>query len=304
MFDFIAYPMGQILNFLYTTVCFKSYGLAIILFTLVIRAALLPLTIKQYHSTAKMQTLQPKIQEIQKRYKGDKEKLNAEMMKLYQENKVNPAGGCLPLLIQMPILFALYWDISSPLQYMLGIKKEALSALSTFVKNATNVAMRAGSPDIQIIEYFRQFPEKITEATAKLGGAITPEQISSLKGLNLDFLGINLGLNPKFDTNLLFGSTTWKTYLPLMLIPILVAGTTFLQSKIMANLQKGQKGASASMQNTMMIIMPLMLLLFSFSVPAGLGLYWTVGNVVMIFTQLYINKVVFKKKEAPDADGK
>jgi YidC/Oxa1 family membrane protein insertase len=72
----------------------------------------------------------------------------------------------------------------------------------------------------------------------------------------------------------------------------------------MAKLQKGQTGAQASMQNTMMIIMPLMLLLFSFSVPAGLGLYWIIGNVVMIFTQLYINKVVFKKKEAPDANGK
>ncbi len=305
MFDFIAVPMGQILNFLYNTVCFKSYGLAIILFTLVIRAALLPLTIKQYHSTAKMQTLQPKIQEIQKRYKGDKEKLNMEMMKLYQENKVNPAGGCLPLLIQMPILFSLYYDIQAPLKYMLRIDSKVISSLTEFIKKTKEVVFTAGrSADIQIIEFFRQHPGKISEATASLGSQITPDQIASIKNLNLDFLGINLGLNPKFDTNLIFGSTTWKVYLPLMIIPILVAGTTFLQSRIMAKLQKGQTGASASMQNTMMIIMPLMLLLFSFSVPAGLGLYWTVGNIVMIFTQMYINKVVFKKKEAPEADGK
>lgn len=299
MFDFIAGPMGQVLYFLYNTVSFHNYGVAIILFTLVVRAALLPLTVKQYHSTAKMQTLQPQIQQIQKRYKGDKEKLNMEMMKLYQENKVNPAGGCLPLLIQMPILFSLYYDISAPLQYMIGMSKEVIKKLATYLPTSP-----IGSPDIQIIEYFRATPGKLTEAAAALGDKITPDQLSALKNLKLDFLGINLGLKPKFDTSLIFGSTTWKVYLPLMIIPILVAGTTFLQSRIMAKLQKGQTGASASMQNTMMIIMPLMLLLFSFSVPAGLGLYWTVGNIVMIFTQMYINKVVFKKKEAPEADGK
>jgi YidC/Oxa1 family membrane protein insertase len=297
MFDFIAYPMGQILNFLYNTVCFHSYGLAIILFTLVIRAALLPLTVKQYHSSAKMQTLQPQLQELQKRYKNDKEKLNMEMMKLYQDNKVNPAGGCLPLLVQMPILFSLYYDIQSPLKYMLGIKSSVISQLAAFVKtNAKDVVFRAGCPDIQILEYFRQFPDKIAEATSKVSSQITSDQISALKGLKLDFLGINLGLNPRLDTNLIFGSTTWTTYLPLMLIPILVAGSTFLQSKVMTKLQQGQTGAAASMNKSMMFMMPLMLLFFSFTVPAGLGLYWVVGNIVAILTQLYINKVVLNNK--------
>ena len=105
--DYIAVPLGQFLNFIYNTLAFHSYGLAIIIFTLVIKIVLLPLSINQYRSMARMQEVQPEIQEIQKRYKNDKEKLNQELMRVYQEKKVNPAGGCAPLLIQMPILISL-----------------------------------------------------------------------------------------------------------------------------------------------------------------------------------------------------
>src|SRR4051812_32248399 len=117
--DYIALAMGQILKLIYFNMSFLSYGLAIIILTVVIRLILLPLYVKQYRSTSRMQEIQPQIQEIQKRYKNDKEKLNQELMRIYQENKVNPAGGCLPLLLQMPILFSLYWVISQPLKFML-----------------------------------------------------------------------------------------------------------------------------------------------------------------------------------------
>ncbi|MDP4091930.1 MAG: YidC/Oxa1 family membrane protein insertase [Bacillota bacterium] len=295
MFDFIAMPLGQILNFIYNTISFHNYGLAIIFFTLLIRLILLPLTIKQYHSIAKTQKLQPQIKEIQQRYKNDKEKLNMEMMKLYKENNANPAGGCLPMLIQMPILIALYWVISSPLKYMLSISKDIITKLSPLAAGA-KIVVRSASPDIGIIMFFKSFGNNVP---AKVSSIVTPHQISSIQHLNLDFLGINLGMNPSWDPKLLFGASTWHTYLPLMVIPILVAGTTFLQSKIMANLTKanGTGGASMQMQNSMMVIMPIMLLLFSFSVPAGLGLYWTIGNIVQIFTQIYINNTIMKKKE-------
>jgi YidC/Oxa1 family membrane protein insertase len=108
MLDFIAMPMGSILKFIYDNLAFQNYGIAIVLFTVGIKSLLLPTTIKQVQSTSKISEIQPQIQEIQKKYSEDKEKQNAEMIKLYQENNVNPAGGCLPLLIQMPILFSLY----------------------------------------------------------------------------------------------------------------------------------------------------------------------------------------------------
>lgn len=81
---------------------------------------LLPFTIRQVQASSKMGDIQPQVQEIQNKYKDDREKQNEEIMKLYQENNMNPTGGCLPTLIQMPILFSLYYVISQPLKYMLG----------------------------------------------------------------------------------------------------------------------------------------------------------------------------------------
>lgn len=94
-FDFLAYPLGKFLKFIYD-IAFENYGLAIIIFTFIVRLALLPLTIKQHKSTMKMQEIQPLINDIQKKYKDDREAMNQELMKLYQEHNYNPAGGCLP----------------------------------------------------------------------------------------------------------------------------------------------------------------------------------------------------------------
>src|SRR3989337_2966094 len=108
MFQELLEVFGQVLSFLYDTVAFSNYGVAIILLTLLIRIALLPLTIKQTRSMAEMQQIQPLIKELQKKHKGDRQKLNEELMKVYKEHKVNPLGGCLPLLMQLPFFFALY----------------------------------------------------------------------------------------------------------------------------------------------------------------------------------------------------
>ncbi|MDD4297835.1 MAG: membrane protein insertase YidC, partial [Ruminiclostridium sp.] len=102
MFDFIAKLLGPVLHFIYETIAFHNYGLSLIFFTVLIKAALLPLTIKQLKSTAKMQEIQPEVTKLQQRYKNDKEKLNQETMKLYQDKGVNPMGGCLPMLVQLP----------------------------------------------------------------------------------------------------------------------------------------------------------------------------------------------------------
>lgn len=285
IFDFIAFPLGQFLYFIYNNISFQNYGLAIIIFTIVIRLLILPLTIKQYHSTAKMQEVQPLIQEIQKKYKNDKEKLNQELMKVYQENKVNPAGGCLPLLIQMPILFSLYYVISSPLKYMLKKSPEVISQLLSYVPKADQIGRFS---DINIINYFSKFPEKLTGISELL----KPEEL-----INLKFAGLNLGLIPSFQTSVLFGDKG-SQYLPLLIIPILAVITTYLSTKLTMAKTTQQNGNSSAqaMQNSMMYIGPLMTLIFSFQLPAGLGLYWIAGYIVQIFQQLYLNKYVLKKK--------
>lgn len=288
IFDFIAKPLGQFLYFVYNTVAFKNYGLAIIIFTIVIKLVLLPLTIKQYRSSAKMQEIQPLIQDIQRRYKNDKEKMNQELMKLYQEHKYNPASGCLPLLIQMPILFSLYWVINQPLRFILNKNPEQINKLIEYVTEAVGRVTIGTSREIGVLNYFNDHIPELSNVSDLL----KPEEL-----INLNFLGINLGLVPKFDVKALFGAQM-ATYLPLLIIPILAVATTYISSKLMTPKASEKSGndVSQSTQSTMALIGPLMTLLFSFQLPAGVGLYWIASNLFQIFQQLYINEYIMKKR--------
>jgi len=134
-FDFLAIPLGRLLKFIYDFLHSAhipgSYGIAIILLTLIVRGLLLPLYIKQIQSTSKMAEVAPRLQEIQQKYKNDQRKMQEEMLKLYQETGYNPAGGCWPLLIQIPILFALYYVFQNPLVYVLGKSHQYVKDLIT-----------------------------------------------------------------------------------------------------------------------------------------------------------------------------
>lgn len=287
-FGFIPKIMGQFLYLIYHTVAFKNYGLAIIIFTVVVKLLLLPLTIRQYRSTAKMQELQPLIQDIQRRYKNDREKMNQELLKLYQQHNYNPASGCLPLLIQMPILISLYWVINQPLKYILNKTTEQIAKLAEYVTQAIGNLQVSASREITILNYFNEHVSEL----ANVGDILKPEELISLK-----FLGINLGLVPKFSSSI-FTASEAATYLPLLLMPILAVVTTYISSKMMVPKTSGNnKDTSTSTQNSMMFIGPLMTLLFSFQLPAGISLYWAASNLFQIFQQLYINKYVVKKKE-------
>jgi len=295
--DLITNPLGQFLNFIYNTLAFHSYGLAIIIFTLVIKIVLLPLSIKQYRSMARMQEVQPQIQEIQKRYKNDKEKLNQELMRVYQENKVNPAGGCAPLLIQMPILISLYWVISSPLQYMLKLPKNIIygnlengKVVSNGLVQLFNITGKS-NVEITVINSFK------SDVASKLLDAGTISKIQDIgRGLVSlkfgSFPGFNLGIIPTWHLDTLLSN---PQYLALIIIPILAAVTTYISIKFSA--AQTSQNADNPMQGGMTFAMPLVTTFFTFSVPAGLGLYWIISNLVQIFQQMYMNKYIIKKKE-------
>lgn len=133
--DFLAIPLGRLLKFIYDFLHSAhipgSYGIAIILLTLIVRGLLLPLYIKQIQSTSKMAEVAPRLQEIQQKYKNDQKKMQEEMLKLYQETGYNPAGGCWPLLVQIPILFSLYYVFQNPLVYVLGKSHQYVKDLIT-----------------------------------------------------------------------------------------------------------------------------------------------------------------------------
>jgi len=303
MFDFIAGPLGQLLYYIYKYLSFESYGLAIIIFTIIIKLILLPLTIKQQKSSIKMQEMQPKIKEIQEKYKGDKERLNQETMKLYKDGGYNPLGGCLPLLVQLPILFALYSVITNPLRFMFGITTAQLSTISQFiVDNKLGVLTKGLSrlSDINIINTFAKNMDRLGEVTAQIP-KFTEDAI-----MNLRFLGIDLGLTPTYDTAKLFGADM-GIWLPMLLIPVLAAVTTWLSIKFatpknltpaVTNAKPGEKkSGAADIGKSMTMIMPVITLMFAFSVPAGLGIYWIVSSVVQIVQQFFINKYILKHEK-------
>ena len=296
--DYICIPLGKFLYFIYNTVGLHYYGLAIIIFTIVVKLVLLPLTLKQYKSTTKMQAIQPQLQEIQKRYKNDKEKLNQEMMKLYQENGVNPAGGCLPLLVQMPILISLYWVIVQPLKFMLGKTEEQITKIVeafTTALSATGAAvdknlMLSTIKELSALNFFNDNRNLLD----KVSGLLSADEL-----INFNFLGLHLGRTASYSTEKLFGPEAY-IYLPLLLLPIIGVITTFLSTKLSMpkkNPNNPQTGMASSMSNSMMYMGPVMTLIFSFQLPAGVVLYWISGYVFQIFQQLYINKTILKKHE-------
>lgn len=239
--------MGRGLSFFYDLV--PSYGLAIILLTVAVRLVMLPLTIKQTRSMQEMQKLQPEVKRLQAKYKGgDRQKMNEEMMKLYKEHKVNPLGGCLPLLLQLPIFLALY-----------------------------RVFAGCGAHNVKVCP--------ITEVGTKYlpaGSALTRAINSGKAG----FLGMNLGLAPMAALRAA-GSFPGSLVhvLPYFLLILLMVGTTWYQQKQIQAVSTGQQAQQMQMMGK---IMPLLLGVFSLNLPAGVSIYWVASNVWTIVQQRFI----------------
>lgn len=308
-FDFIAYPLGKFLLFIYN-IAFQNYGLAIIIFTIIVRLALLPLTIKQYKSTSKMQEIQPLINDIQKRYKDDREKMNQELMKLYQEHDYNPAGGCLPLLIQFPIIITLYWVIVQPLKFMLGKSVETINKIvETAAKGVAALEAAAGSTgtvargfeeimkswgshrEIQAMNFFNEHQE----ALSQVSGYLDKSELIDFSS----FLGVHLGKIATYNPGKILAQP--GVYIPLLILVIFATVTTYFSAKLTmpkTNKDSGNTAAGCS-NNSMMFVGPVMTLMFSFQLPAGVILYWTSGYVVGIIQQLIVNKYVLNKKGKP-----
>lgn len=227
-------PMVNLLLYIYTLI--GNYGVAIIIFTLIVRLVTLPFYAQQQKAMRK-QTLLTKSkewQEMQKKYAKDKEKLAQEQMKLYRENGVNPLGGCLPALIPWPIMIGLYQSVTM----VMGAQPEQLMDLAKHLYS---------------------------------GGLFTA--LAQAVPVNPFFLGFNLGGNPNSLGGLAY------------LFPALVAGGTWVQQKM--TVMPTTDAQSAQMNQSMQMMMPLMIGFFSLSFPLGLSLYWIVFSVVGIIQQYF-----------------
>ncbi|MDX1358851.1 MAG: YidC/Oxa1 family membrane protein insertase [Clostridia bacterium] len=309
-FEPILRFLGQIFYFMYNTIGFHNFGLTIIFFTLVTKLALMPLTIKSQKSTQEMNALQPEVKKIQEKYKNDKEKQNAEIQKLYKENNVSCMGGCLPMLLQFPILIALYSVLRRPLTLVIGKSTEAIIAIANKLPEGMRdlVVFTGNAPEtfdkinqineLKMIDFLSNNPSYLNET------------VTSADLINLKFLGLDLGKVPQWQV--------WNIpkeelgiYLPLLIIPVVAVIMTVISQRLMQPPKKDEpkksskpeeKNPASGMTNAMKYMIPGMTLYFSFILPASMGLYWICTYTFQIFQTLIMNRMK-KKKEEEKAAG-
>ena len=267
--ELIGWPLGWVMWLGYQVL--RNYGFALIFFTFVTKMIMFPLTLKQQKSSVKMALIKPKLDNIQKKYANNKEKLNEEMMKLYQEEGYNPMSGCLPLLIQFPILFGLINVVYNPLTHIIRLSKEVIEQGLEIARGMEDILVNVSMPQISIIQGVKAQPELFSSL-------LSPEQIQRISNFNMSFLGIDLTAVPTLALN------------TLLIIPILSGVTSFLISIQSMRQTETTAGENGNTMKGMMDIMPLFSLFFCFLVPAGVGLYWGISNVLSYLQSMYMNK--------------
>lgn len=270
---------GYILNFIYSFV--QNYGLAIILFTVLIKIILLPISIKQQKTMKKTAKMQVELKEIQEKYKNDQTKANQEMMNVYKRENMSPFSGCFSSIIQIILLFAVFYLVRSPLTYMKKVDPTLIEQYRTEITESGKSL--TAYPEVQIVK------EKGTQ----------DERVY----LNMNFLGLDLSSIPNVNYK------DYKVYV----IPVLYVISSFVSMKLTMppkekkkedeegdTFKKEEESPEMAMQDmskSMSYFMPIMAFSVSLVAPLGLALYWLVNNLLMILERVIINKVVKDEEE-------
>lgn len=279
MISAIASFLGMIIRLIYSLVN-NNYFISILLFTILTKLILFPLYLTQIKSTEKIKKIGPMDQKIREKYKNDKQKQAEELSKLYSENKINPMGGCLPLLIQFPLVLAIFMIVRQPVTYIVKV------------------------PNEQIVEYTKEVLQK-EEVSNK---EVQVNEIVIAKEKNLINMQVCKGLNLGDIPANVFSKESTKKASPLSLsIPILTVVFSMLVNKMMQK-NSTMTDEQKEMQKSMNLMMPLLSGSIAYSMPLALGVYWLFGNILQIVQQLVINKIITndEKKErlALDKGGK
>ena len=283
----ISSLFGYLLNALYTV--FNNYGIAIIVFSVILRIILIPVTIKQQKSLKKSAELQEEMKEIQRKYKNNPEKLNQETIDLYKREKMGPFAGCFSSIIQLIIILSVFWLVSQPLTYM---KKIDLTVISDYKNQLQQEGTNSGYAEIEIINKFGAQDERVN--------------------LNMDFLGLDLSKVPSSNLN------DWRVYI----IPALYVISSIISIRITNNFNRRKKDnknvitdgneiksqeesneleTMEAMNKNMMYMMPLMSVFIAFIAPLGLALYWFVSNILIIIEKIIIDTFMKRKEEEENA---
>ena len=304
--DIIQVPFGLLLKMLYQFT--DNYGLAMIIFAIVVQTILLPMRAKSKKSMMKMSRMTPMVQKLQAKYADDTQKQNEAIQALYREEGVSMGGGCLWSFIPLLILFPLFTVIREPITYILRESAEVSAQIVEVIKGI-NPGLFSGN------EYYAQVTaaQAIPTYVNELRDAIPGISEATLEGINFSFLGINLGAIPQFNV-FAWEAFSWAN-IGLFLIPIISAGSQVLQMWISQKMndsvvtnEKGiqdKEAAKNSQQNQstkmMMWMMPFMSLWIGFTVSAGLSLYWFIGGVYSMISDTIMTQRYRKIYDAEDA---
>ena len=325
----IAELIGIIMNGIFVVLSkigLPNVGLSIIFMTILIYMLMLPLTIRQQKFSKLQRKMQPELQKIQKKYQGRKDNASVaaqqeEMKQVYDKYGVSASGSCVQLLIQMPILFALYRVFYNVPAYLSSVKaafyplvdnlyqldpdgtkillaqdsdgKYIFSSVSAFVKGLTG-NIEGGNIDAvknSIVDILNKFQvadwTTLTEKAPSLNSDITTTTTKLLQYNN--FLGLNIAESP---SNIM--KQGGIMIVVALIIPLLAAFTQWLNVKLMPQPESDPNDQAANTMKSMNIMMPAMSAVFCFSLPSGMGLYWIVGAIVRIVQQIFINKHIDK----------
>ena len=300
--------IGTILNWITKYLGFGSYIVGICLFAIVIEILMMPFSIKQQKNSIKQATLRPKEMAIKNKYKGRNDqptmqKMQAEIQELYQRENFSPYSGCLPLLVQLPIVMALYNIVIDPLHYMLGVSKSITTALTTFATASPaagglgmNLSSNRGS--IELLSSLKESGDNIIDSLGNFQYyAFSEEAIANLDkavGMipNFNIGNLNFGLTPSWD-NLAGG------YWVLMLVPVLTFVTYFFSSKINRKFMyqpatnDGVDARQQACSNSMMdVTMPAMSAFFTLAVPAVVGVYWAFRSWIGLLKSFIMSRIM------------
>lgn len=306
MIAFFANIFGYILNFVYEIV--KNYGLAIIIFSILIKLLMIPISIKQQKTMKKSVKLQSKMKELQFKYKNNPEKLNQETMELYRQENMSPFSGCLSAIIQIILLFSVFYLVRSPLTYMKKIDKSVIDKYTGIIKEY-KLSENSQYPEIDIIREIDNIKNLKNNNDILQSGeeidltTIKDEELEQMS-INMDFMGLNLAQVPT-------KSSDWKAYI----IPILYVLVSIISMRLTnptktknnnVEENKDEKALAkpeedfdplTQMNKNMNIMFPVMYLAVALIAPLGLALYWLINSLLMIVERLALNKLLQDEEE-------
>ena len=292
MISFFANIFGYILNYIYNFI--GNYGWAIIIFSILVKILMSPISIKQQKTVKKTAKIQQKMKEIQLKYKGNQEKLNEATIELYKSENMSPFSGCLSAIVQIVLLFSVFYLVRSPLTYMKKVNTDVINKYSTIIQE-NEISPKSNYPEIDIIREIdsiknlkKDDQEENSEEKIDLS-EINDEELDNMN-INMEFLGLNLAQVPT-------KSSDWKAYIiPFLYVIISIISMKMTTMNTNKNENDDEFAAVAQMNKNMTYTFPIMYLAVALIAPLGLALYWLMNSLLMIVERLILNKL-FKDEE-------